>query len=155
LPAVAPGVWYVIAKADDGAAVGETVETNNTRFDSISIGPDLTVFALTGPSTAAAGSVISVTDTVKNIGADTSAASVTRFYLSSNTLFDTGDTPLAGERPVPVLVVNGVNSGPANVTIPPGLSGTYYLIAVANGYGTAPEASTTNNTRLKAITITP
>jgi Fungalysin metallopeptidase (M36)/CARDB/Fungalysin/Thermolysin Propeptide Motif len=155
LPAVAPGLWYLIAKSDDGAAIAETVETNNGRFDTISIGPDLTVSALTAPSSAAAGNAISATDTVKNIGADTAAASVTRFYLSLNTLLDAGDTALAAERAVPAIVVNGVNSGTTSVTIPSGLSGTYYLIAVANGYGTAAEASTTNNTRVRAITITP
>ncbi len=155
LPGVSPGLWYVIAKADDTGTVGETVETNNTRLDTISIGPDLTVSALTSPSSAAGGAVISVTDTVKNTGADTSAPSVTRFYLSVNAQFDAGDTPLAGERAVPAVAANLTHVGTTNVTIPTGLSGTYYLIAVANGYGTAPESSTTNNTRLRAITITP
>ena len=48
------------------------------------IGPDLTVTAFTAPSSAVAGTSISVGDTTKNLGADSAPASVTNFYLSTN-----------------------------------------------------------------------
>ena len=36
---IAPGVYYVIAKADGPGAIAETVETNNTRAKSLRIDP--------------------------------------------------------------------------------------------------------------------
>ena len=38
-PAVTPGTYYVIGKADAGSSVAETKETNNNKLTSITIGP--------------------------------------------------------------------------------------------------------------------
>ncbi len=72
------GNYYLLAKADVAAAVTESNETNNVKMGSIiAVGPDLVVPTLTTPSTAAAGSTISVSDTTKNQGAGSAPASTT------------------------------------------------------------------------------
>ena len=154
LPAVAAGTWYVIVNADDERTVTETLETNNTRAMSILVGPDLTVASFNLPFTVAAGSTVSVSDSVKNIGASAAGASVIRFYLSANALFDSGDT-LLGQRAVDPLGAGLTNGGTTSVTIPSGLSGTYYLFAIADGANQVQEASESNNTFLRVVQITP
>ena len=63
------GTSYVLAQADGGLAVHETLETNNIRYSGqIQIGGDLTVSALTVPATAGAGTAIVVTDSTTNAG---------------------------------------------------------------------------------------
>jgi thermitase len=155
VPAATPGVWYVLAAADASNQIAEAYETNNTRSALVAIGPDLTVFSFSTPTTVVAGSSINVTDTVKNIGAEVSGGSTTRFYLSLNSSFDPTDIDLAVERVVPTLGVNATNTGTTTITIPTGLSGRYYLVFVADGNGQVAEARETNNTRVVSITINP
>ena len=96
-----PGLYYVIAAADWSEMVTETVENNQTRVSGlVRVGPDLLVTVLTAPATAAAGEPLTVNDTTKNSGAGTAPATVTAFFLSTNTTWDTGDV-LLGSRPVP------------------------------------------------------
>jgi hypothetical protein len=154
LPDVAPGTWYLVAQADDQGAVVETMETNNTRFATIAIGPDLDVTALSAPLSATAGASIVVTDTVKNLGRNTAGASATRFYLSVDFLFDGSDV-LLGDRPVPELADSATNLGSVTLVLPGTASGSYYLIAVADGAGTVAESSEANNTMFRSITINP
>ena len=60
----------MIAVADVSNVVAESLENNNTRVSSlVRIGPDLTVTVITAPSSAVAGTSISVSDTTKNQGA--------------------------------------------------------------------------------------
>jgi subtilase family serine protease len=156
LPAeAAPGRWYVIARADDLGQVLETQETNNTKYDAIDIGPDLSVYTSSAASTAIAGTALTVTDTIKNSGIDAAAPSRTRYYLSLNGTLDGGDTPLSGQRDVPAIPYNTTNTGSAVVQIPPGLSGAYYLLIVADGFGDVAESSEANNVRARSLTINP
>ena len=148
------GSYYVVAKADGDDVVGETSETNNTIARAILIGSDLTVSALTVPGNGAADSTIVVTDTTKNQGGATAAASVTRFYLSVNSTLDSSDTLLAGGRDVASLASGISSSGSTTVVIPAAVaSGTYYIVAKADGDSTVPETSETNNTYSRAIQI--
>ena len=152
LPTVAAGTWYLIAQADDQSVVVETTENNNTRLASISLGPDLDVVSVSSPTTAAAGASIVITDTVKNLGRDTAAASVTRFYLSADSSFDASDQ-LLGQRSVPDLADSVTNTGSTTVTLPTTASGRYHLLAIADGLGTIVESSETNNLLSKLLTI--
>ena len=131
----------------------KTYETNNVKYVTILVGPDLTVSSIAAPSSATAGSTISVTDSVRNQGAGDAGPSVTRFYLSNNVLFDSGDVLLPGTRSVPVVAAGATNTGTASVTLPTGLSGIYYIIVVTDGTNTVAEASETNNSAFKGITI--
>jgi len=155
LPVVAPGTWYLIANADDANQVVEPVETNNVRTTTIYIGPDLTVATANAPVTVVAGTSMTITDTTKNLGPDTAAASTTRFYLSLNGAVDAGDILLDGTRSVPALGFNITSTGNTTVTVPTGISGRYYLLAVADDLGVVPEATEINNLFLRLITINP
>jgi subtilase family serine protease len=151
-----PGTYYVVAKADADGVVGETLETNNTAARVISIGPDLVVSTLQVPSAVAAGAVISISDTTKNQGAGATAPSTTRFYLSTNSALDAGDTLLDGSRAIPSLAGGASSAGSASVTIPSGLAvGTFYVIAKADADGLVVETSETNNTVVRAVSIGP
>ena len=154
LPSVSPGTWYVVAQADDQGAVAETAETNNTRFASIAIGPDLNVTTASAPSTATAGASIVVSDTVKNLGPNTAGASVTRLYLSLDIAFDASDIPLGG-RSVPELAESVSNTGSTTVTLPASTSGRYYVLVVADGTGTVAESIETNNVLPRFLMINP
>jgi len=155
LPAVAPGTWYLMANADDTQQVAETQEINNVRYSTIYVGPDLVVSMINAPLTAVGGTTITITDTVRNYGLDTAAPSTTRFYLSLNGALDASDFLLDGERGVPAVGANGVNTGSVTVTVPAGISGKYFLLAVADGHGAVAESSEVNNVGLRFITINP
>ena len=153
LPTVTPGTWYLFAKADDPGQVAEAIETNNTKYTTLQVGPDLTVSAMTVPTTATMGSVITVSDTVRNQGGAIAGPSTTRFYLSLNTLFDANDTPLEGTREVGEIGINLSSTGTTTLTLPAGISGKYYIIAVADGLTVVAEAIETNNAVARLITI--
>ncbi len=147
--------YYIIAIADAENAVSETNENNNAKNKSIKIGSDLIVSSVSAPLSAAAGSTINVTDTTKNSGADATGASTTKLYLSANTAYNPWDTYLTS-RPVPSLAAGASSTGITSVTIPLGTpAGTYYIIAAADANGDVPETNEANNTKYKAITITP
>ena len=117
-PGLAAGSYYVIAVADGDGAVVETQEANNAAARLVQVGGDLVVSAITAPAKAAAGGSVVVTDTVRNSGAGAIAASVTRFYLSSNALLDAADALLAGGRSVPALAAGASSTGSATLVLP-------------------------------------
>ncbi len=149
------GTRYIIARADANNAVPETSESNNNKSKSIKIGPDLTIYSLSIPSSANLGATITITDTTKNNGGGSSGTSTTKLYLSTNTTYESGDT-LLGSRAVPALSAGTSNSGSTSVTIPTGINnGAYYIIARADADSVVTETNETNNYKYKAITINP
>ncbi len=154
-PGTTPGLYSVIAVADVNGVVAESVETNNTRNTTalIDIGPDLTVTALTAPSSATAGTSITASDTTTNQGGDTAPGSGTSYFLSTNTSFDTGDLFLA-TRQVVSLGPGMSQAGSVTFSIPASTAaGTYYIVAKSDGENAILEAHETNNTRAKSISI--
>ena len=118
------------------------------------VGPDLTVSALTMSATAVAGAPISVVDTVKNVGGATAAPTTTRFYFSTNYVFDAADV-LIGSRSVPAIGPGATNAVATSLTIPAQTAaGLYYIIAVADADNVITEPLETNNTRATALRIT-
>jgi subtilisin family serine protease len=153
---LAPGTWYVVAKADADATVPETLETNNTLARSLSVGPDLVVSAMSVPYNVRAGAVVTVGDTVLNQGAEASGGSVTRFYLSANAALDASDTALAAARTVPALAASGSSSGATLVTIPAGTAaGAWFVIAKADADLAVAEGLETNNVAARAVQVSP
>ena len=129
---------------------------NNTRAVLIRLSPDLLVTGVTLPVSTAAGVPFSVTDTTKNQGQGTAAATTTRFYLSTNTTFD----PLAdievGSRAVGLLVYGAASSGSVSATIPAGTAaGPYYILARADSDNAVLESNEGNNQTSKTITVSP
>jgi len=167
LPAdVLPGAHYLIVVADGGNTVGESNETNNATIKSITVpGPDLYVSALSAPTSALAGSTITVTDTTKNQGSAPAAASTTMYYLSIDNVWSINNVSgandiLIGIRGVIGTLLNGAllngtsNTGSAKVTIPLGtLAGTYYIIARGDGGDVVAETLETNNTKTYRIVV--
>ncbi|MBI4698003.1 MAG: DUF1566 domain-containing protein [Nitrospirae bacterium] len=155
IPAVTPKYYYIIAKADADSAVAELLEANNYMSKTIKIGPDLIALTLTAPTSAAMGSTITITESVRNDGGGDAGASTTRLYLSTNSTWDAGDTYL-GERVVPALAAGVTSSGSTNVAIPSGITaGTYNIIELLDAGLAVAETSETNNNRYRLITINP
>jgi subtilisin family serine protease len=151
---LATGVYYVIGHADGDSAVSETIETNNTASRAITIGGDLVLSAFSAPSAGAAGGSIVVTDTVRNDGAAPVGASTTRFYLSTNSALEAGDTLLAGSRGVSGLAAGASSSGSTTVVLPtPLAAATYYIIGKADGDDAVAETSESNNGFVRTIQI--
>lgn len=152
----ATGSYSVIARADADNTVPETSETDNTYVRTVKIGPDLDVSTLTASaSTVAAGAAITVTDKIINDGAGQATATTTRFYLSSNPTFDTGDVPLAAARTVPALAPAASSTGATSVTIPAGTAAArYYILARADGDEALVETSETNNVLSRSVQVT-
>ena len=149
------GSYYVIARADGDDAISETIETNNTTAVLVRVGPDLSVSSLTTTGPLGAGANITVNDTTKNNGASASGTSVTNFYLSTNSTYDAGDTPL-GSRNVPALAAGATNAGTTNVTIPAGTAtGQWYILAQADALNTNTETNETNNLTVLIARIGP
>jgi subtilase family serine protease len=153
---VAPGTYYILAKADGQNVEAETQETNNISARAIQVGGDLAVSALSVPAIGGAGLTIVVTDTTVNQGTAPVAASATRFYLSSNGSLDGSDLALPPGRTIPDLPVGASSSGSTTLTIPAATAtGTYYVIAKADGDGNVGETLETNNTSARVLQIGP
>jgi len=153
IPAVGIGNYYILAVADATAVNVELSETNNAKSWKVTVGPDLIVSALTAPSSASRGSVVTVGDTTRNAGSANAGATSTRYYLSKDATYSPTDLLLAS-RSVPALAAGTSNSGTITSRIPStALAGTYYLIAVADAARAVVEASENNNTRAMKVTI--
>jgi subtilase family serine protease len=149
---LATGTYYVIAESDSTQAVAETYETNNTASRTFQAGADLVVSASTVP--AKGSGAISVSDTTTNSGTDSAGASITRFYLSSNSTWDGSDTLLQGNHGVPPLAAGAGHTATTTVIIPANTpSGSYYLIAKADADGGVPETQEGNNVLARPIQI--
>ena len=151
----AGGAYYVIAQADAGGNVIETVETNNTRTAGlVRIGADLTV-ALVTPPPAGAGGFVAVADTTKNVGIAAADATSTALYLSANAVLDAADV-LLGSHPVPPLDPTDTYTASTAVQVPAAtLTGTYYVLAVADAGSGVAEANETNNRAAAVIRVGP
>jgi uncharacterized membrane protein len=154
-----PGTYYLIAKSDAGNQLSESSETNNTRYTTVGIGVDLIVLTLSAPApTVSPGQVVNLTETTRNQGtAPSQGGTVTRFYWSTNSVWDASDPPI-GERVITGSIAAGANSGPLTtpVTVPTtAVVGTYYFIARADAGSNEPETSEVNNTRATSVRIGP
>jgi subtilase family serine protease len=153
LPQLAPGTWFVLAKADDTLAVPEARENNNTKYAAMRVGPDLTISSVSIPSSAVSGGPVVVSHTVKNGGAEAAGASAIKFYLSTNVTLDAADIDLGTVTGIPPLAGGASTAGSTTLTLPAGLSGTFYLFMEADGTKVVPEFNESNNKALRKITI--
>src|SRR5262249_13149378 len=149
------GTYYLFAKADADDVVLESHETNNTYATTITIGADLVISAMSVPTAGGAGLAITVSDTTKNQGAGSAAASTTSYYLSADAVLDPSDV-LLGSRAVAPLAPGATDSGSITVTIPAGTgAGTFYVFAKADSADVVSETAETNNTSSRTLQIGP
>jgi hypothetical protein len=157
---IPPGVYFVCAKADSLSQIVETDETNNTLCSSIQVTvplPDLIVSALsTTTTTANAGGVASVTNTILNMGGSKAGTFVVAFHLSTNAVFGDGDDIVSTTtRTIGSLGIGATSSATNSVQIPATIpAGSYYICAKADDGNSVAESDETINTACTATTIT-
>jgi subtilase family serine protease len=150
IPGVALGKYFIIAVADDDAAIVETNERNQKTRRITVTRPDLIVSSLRTPGSLLAGASIAIQDSTRNEDLVDGAASVTKFYLSTDKLFDGGDVFL-GSRAVPALGAKATSAATTTVTIPLATApGRYYVIGVADADANVVESDEANNFRSRA-----
>jgi hypothetical protein len=153
MPAVARSKHYLIAQADALNVQPEANEGNNTRAKAITIGTDYIISSIVAPIGANPGQTIDVTVGTRNQGTVTPATTITRIWLSANSVLDVGDTLLAGYE-VLGLAANITNTVTTAVRIPADTPRSKrHLIAQADALDVLDEPVETNNTRTKAITM--
>jgi len=152
------GSYYIGAIASDAecvdgyscvARVAESNVSNNALAGNrITIGPDFIMSAVSNPASGRLGGSITVSNTVMNIGADTTSGSYVGFYLSldSEAKINTGDIRLDEQRYVSGLAAGASNTESTKVTIRSDvLTGTYYIKAKADDTNLVAEANENNN----------
>jgi subtilase family serine protease len=134
--------------------------TKKTRIASFQISapvaaPDLIVQSpAASPTSVLAGATTTASCTVKNQGTATAGASNLKYYLSSNTTYEVGDTYLALDA-VASLAASATAAVSELVTIPAGTTaGTWYILFYADADLAVTESSETNNVGYVAITVT-
>ena len=148
-----PDETVIVTLSRDPEYIVGTPGRATVTIVSDEVPPDLIVAAISAPSMVGSPSAFTVTDTTSNQGGGAASASTTRFYLSSDALFDGGDV-LLGSRPIPGLASGASSSGSTVLTIPAGTaSGLYYLLARADADGVVQEGQEANNTNAVFVQV--
>ncbi|MBK7876406.1 MAG: hypothetical protein IPJ77_11735 [Planctomycetes bacterium] len=106
------------------------------------------------PAQADAGTSISVSDTLANVGTSAAVGPRVGVYLSTDAVVTTADR-LLGSRTIPRLERGERATGGGSMTIPANLAaGTYWIGAIADDLATIAESSETNNVRVATATLT-
>src|SRR5262249_52188382 len=129
----------------NNAFMTSTVVSDTITLDTR---PDMIVDSVTDPpATATRGDTFSLTDTTHNLGPTSSAvASKTAYFLSTDSVFDAADKKLGGTRSVPILGDGGTSTGAKTVKVGKKVkSGTYHVLACADGATDVDEFDETNN----------
>jgi len=159
LPSIAAGAYFLLVRTDNGAALFEANETDNTAAAAITIQtPDLVPTALGGPTSAAPGQTVTVSWTVENQG--TGGADrpwKDAIYFSGDALLQPGD-PLLGSFSHALALPAGQHYDMVgqSVVLPGNLAPGSYFLLIRTDDGTGVfEANESNNVRAVALTITP
>ena len=116
--------------------------------------PDLVVSVLTVPAFGGAGEVLRVNDTAKNQGLVRAGASVTGFYVSTDSRLNPALDILVGSREVPELDPGEENSAETPLTLPATLAtGTYFLFARADDTFLVSETLESNNRTRRTFAV--
>ena len=156
LPNVPSGTYSIIARVDPTNAIAETNKNNNTRARSITLGGDLVAYFLNAPSTAVAGSTISISETVRNSGGmSVNTPFTVRIFLSPTATFDPATATELANRTINSLDPGGTSAVSHSVSLGLGTTpGSYFVISRVDAENSVAELSETNNTLSKALTVT-
>jgi hypothetical protein len=143
------GVTVYIPNSIVAGSYYETDESNNVRTGNvidITVGADLTVRSVTGPTTVNLSATFSVTNSIRNIGAGDSATnSRVGIYVSTDAVISTNDV-LVGFRNLNSILTGTTNTGGNVVTLPASITaGSYYLGAVVDYQNAVREVLEDNN----------
>jgi hypothetical protein len=152
------GMYHVFACADDLLKIKEVNETNNCAASSTTVlvgWADLVTSDVSNPpATAPRGGRFTLSDTVRNDGTIPTAATYSRYYLSSDGVKGAEDVLLTGPRLVPTLEPGASSSGSRRVTVPLSTPvGTYRVLACADDTSKVAESDNVNNCRTSSTTI--
>ena len=138
----------VVVTLTDGTGYGVgPAGTASVSIVSDDLPPDLAVGSASAPAVSGANTDLVVTDTTKNQGTGVAGASMTGFYLSSNSSFDASDVFL-GSRPAPRLLPAETDTASTTLRIPAStVTGTYYVLAKSDWDARVPESVETNNVK--------
>lgn len=108
-------------------------------------GCDLTVASVSAPDSGAAGSAVSISDSIQNNGNKAATGFYVKYYLSADETISTSDI-LLGQRSVSGLAAGATNNGTKSVVIPAAVtSGTYYIGVIADATNLVAESDESNN----------
>jgi subtilase family serine protease len=152
------GTYHLCAMADSGSAVAESDETNNTFCTTGTIQvtePDLVLTALTPTIVKINLATVSVTNTVKNLGAVPAGGFEIAFNLSPTAGYDDpGAVPIPVVRKIGSLAAGASSTATTKLNIPLTTpAGSYYICAKADASGAVTELDE-NNTRCSPGPIT-
>jgi len=154
---VPAGAQFVVVVADDGDAVPESNETNNVRVvtPEITVVPaELIMTAVSGPVAAGAGGAIPVVTTMRNLGAWAAPPFTIGIYLSPTASFDLSSSRLLGGPRLRGLGAGVTHTATTSVTVPPDVvTGTYFLVAVADADNEMVETTRANNVMVASRVI--
>ena len=156
-PSVPPGLYYIVAQADEADLIAEPSQANNTGASAtrLVVGPDMTVTVASTVAGAIPGANVSVTYTLKNLGSATSPFTVGFALVPITT--SGPDIPVGPTHPAVVLATNATLASTSTVGVPSGLAaGQYRVRVIADPNDAVVEAMETNNSATTGIlTITP
>lgn len=147
--------WQVVAK-NSACGTDGPIQKFTMRFL-----PDLIVESVSSPTTAFSGNTISVSWQIKNIGGGPTGTGTwyDLVYLSTDSVYDSGDQYMGGIRNPSALNASSNYSNNMSINLPNGITGTYYIIVRTDAYGYVLEANEGNNigtdTSGMSVSLTP
>lgn len=155
----APGLYYVLASADDAGTIFEINEGNNLGVSQtrIIVGPDVLPTAATTLAAIAPGRNLSVSYTLRNQGGATAGPFDVAFAIvpvdGSGTPIGP-EVPLGPRRSAVTIPAGGTAALSTTVVVPSFVSGPHRVRIIVDPGAVLVEADTTNNTILTAGTLT-
>ena len=161
LPASATGTTakYIFVRSDATEIITEALENNNSKYKEFMPGaalkPDLTPDAATlTPVSANAGSSISVSCKVFNIGAAQAGKSVLKYYFSTDATFSSNDVML-GSDSIGILAPSTFMLKTHQLVLPLAAGvGPRFILFRADATEIVTESNETNNIISRPITLT-
>lgn len=156
LPRVAAGSYYLLLVTDGYTHLPDGNWANNVTSLALPLtSPDLHPTSLAAPTGAAAGSGVTVSWEVENLGSGPALPNWgDNIYFSTDATWDDQDTYLKGLPIENALAAGARYSRNLDVTLPQATPGSYYLILKVDDGNEVHESDPKNNIRAAAIQIT-
>ena len=156
IPSNTPPGNYYLGVIYDNATDGNSANNATDGWDAVPITvtkPDLDITAVSAPASALPGDVITVSNTVQNIGNAAAGSFRVGIYFSNDSTCSTSDT-LIGTRTIASLAAGAWSAAGTPATIPSSAAlGTRYICALADDLNQVAESNEGNNTGFASISI--